>query len=178
MDFGELLFGAATLYADDVAQVFVARRYGGIDSEESAEVDLTDGLDREAFKGDSAHRALRHVSHHHAGVERCQQVFLWIGEPVRSANFDRFVDIDREPARHPLAADLESLDWRAAPCLALPGRGNAPVCLAFSGVPLDVIDKSKQVVDIDTVDDVGLGGLRLGKHDRSPFAWVAGVHIG
>jgi len=44
VDFGELLLRAASLDADDVAQIVVARRYGGIDSEEAAEVNLTIGL--------------------------------------------------------------------------------------------------------------------------------------
>jgi hypothetical protein len=44
VDLGELLFGAATLDADDVAQILVARPQGGIDSEETTEVDLTIGL--------------------------------------------------------------------------------------------------------------------------------------
>src|SRR5258708_32227327 len=44
VDLGELFLSAATLDADDVAQVFVPRRHGGIDSEEAAEVDLAIGL--------------------------------------------------------------------------------------------------------------------------------------
>src|SRR5271154_7301491 len=96
-------------------------------------------------------------------------MFLRIGEPVRSSQFARFVDVDREPARHPIAADFEALDLRTASRLALPRRGDAPVCLAFGGVAPDAIDQGKQVVDIDTVDDVRLGGLRLGNHDRPPF---------
>ena len=68
------LLGAATLDADGVAQLLVARRHGGIESEEATEIDLTVGLDLQAFEGDPAHRALRHVSHRHAGVERRQQM--------------------------------------------------------------------------------------------------------
>jgi hypothetical protein len=41
------------------AEVFVARRHCGIDSEEAAEIDLTIGFDLKAFEGDSAHRTLR-----------------------------------------------------------------------------------------------------------------------
>src|SRR4051812_22000366 len=61
VDLGELLLGAAALDPDDVAQVLVARRHGGIDSEEAAEIKLAIGLDLQAFEGDPAHRALRYV---------------------------------------------------------------------------------------------------------------------
>jgi hypothetical protein len=70
VDLRELLLGAATLDADGVAQVLVARRHGGIDPEEAAKVNLTIGLDLEIFERDPTHRALRRVSHDHAGVER------------------------------------------------------------------------------------------------------------
>src|SRR6266446_345232 len=164
VDRGELLLGAAALDADDIAQILVARRHGGIDSEEAAEVDLTIGLDLQAFEGDSAHRALRYVPHRHAGVERREQMLLRIGEPVRSAQFARFVDVDREPTWHPFSADPEALDLRTAPRLALPGRGDPPVCLVFCGVPPDALYQRKQVVEIDAVDDGRLGGLRLGNN--------------
>src|SRR5262249_8233600 len=85
VDLGELLLGAAALDADDVAQVFVARRNCGIDSRETAELDVTVAFDPQAFEGDSTHRTLRYVPNHYAGVECRQQVFLRIGEPVRSA---------------------------------------------------------------------------------------------
>src|SRR5260221_14634230 len=45
VDLRELLLGAAALYADDVAQVFVARRYTRIDAEETSQIDLTMCLD-------------------------------------------------------------------------------------------------------------------------------------
>src|SRR5712672_2992287 len=48
VDLGELLLGAATLDANDVAQVLVARRHGGIDSKEAAEINLAIGLDLQA----------------------------------------------------------------------------------------------------------------------------------
>ena len=101
MDLGELLLGAVTLDADGVAQALVARRHGGIDAEEAAQVDLAFGLDLQAFEGDPAHGALRHIAHRHAGVERREQVFLRVGEAVAAAQFAGFVDVDREPARAP-----------------------------------------------------------------------------
>src|SRR6185437_7723249 len=168
VDLGELFLSAAALDADNVAQLFVARRHGRIDSKEAAEIDLPIGLDLQAFEGDSAHCALRDVPNHHAGIERRDQMFLRIGETIRSAQLVRLVDIDREPARHPFSADPEALDLRAAARLALPGRGDAPFCLAFRGVVLDAVDQSKQIVDVDAVDDVGRESLRLRNHDRSP----------
>src|SRR6266699_3513093 len=109
VDLCELLFCAVTLDADGVAEVLVALRHGRIDPEEAAEIDLAIGLDRQAFEGDSAHRALRHVSDCHAGVERRDQMFLRIGETVRSAEFAGLVDVDREPARYLFSADLITL---------------------------------------------------------------------
>src|SRR6266699_3086190 len=109
-------------------------------------------------------------------------MLLRIGELVRSAQFARFVDIDREPTRHPLSADPEALDLRSAPRLALPGRGDPPVCLAFCGVPPDTLDQRKQVVEIDAVDNGRFGGLRLGNHDWPPLlgggessGWIIGA---
>src|SRR3984893_7952533 len=169
VDIGELLLSAATLDADNVAQVLVPRRHGGIDSEEAAEIDVTISLDLQAFEGDPAHCALRYIPHHHAGVERREQMFLRIGEPVCSTQFARFIDVDREPTLHPFSADPEAFDLRTAPGLSLPGRGDPPVCLAFCGVPPDAIDQRKQIVEIDAVDDVRFGGLRLGNHDRPPL---------
>src|SRR6516225_21996 len=76
----------------------------------------------------------------------------------------------REATRHPFSADYEVLDLRTAPRLALPGRGDSPVCLAFCGVPPDAVDQGKQVVDIDAVDNVRFDGLSLGNHDS--LLWV------
>jgi hypothetical protein len=45
VDLGELLFCAVALDADGVAEVLVALRYGRIDPEKAAEIDLTVGLD-------------------------------------------------------------------------------------------------------------------------------------
>src|SRR6476660_5651823 len=131
VDFGELLLGAATLDADGVAQVLVARRHGRIDPEKAAEIDLTAGLDRQAFEGDPAHRTLRHVSHRHAGIERRDQMLLRIGETVRSTEFAGFVDVDREPTRHLFSAYFKTLDLRTALRLALPGCLDAPVRFTF-----------------------------------------------
>src|SRR3984893_3688317 len=169
VDLGELFLGAAAFDADDVAQVLVPRRHGGIDTEEAAEIDFAIGLDLQAFEGDSAHRALRYVPHRHAGVERRQQMLLRIGEPVWSAQFARLVDVDREPTRHLFSADPEALDPRPAPRLALPSRCDPPIGLAFCGVLLDAFDQGKQVVEIDAVDDGRFNGLRLGNHDRPPL---------
>src|SRR6266446_9208315 len=68
VDLGELFLSAATLDADDVAQVLVARRYGGIDSEEAAEINLAIGLDLQAFEGYLLYWALRYVPHHLSAV--------------------------------------------------------------------------------------------------------------
>src|SRR5258708_32472928 len=108
-------------------------------------VDLAADIDRQAYEGDSAHRALRQVSDLHAGVERRDQVLLRIGETVRSAEFAGLVDVDREPARHLFSTDLIALDFCAAPRLALPRRGDVPVRDAFCGFALDVFILRNQV---------------------------------
>jgi hypothetical protein len=41
VDLGELLLGTATLNGHDVPQFLIARRNGGIDSEEATEIDVT-----------------------------------------------------------------------------------------------------------------------------------------
>src|SRR4051794_7133262 len=51
VDRGELLLGAAALDADGVGEALVARRHGGIEPEEAAEVDLALRLDLQAFDG-------------------------------------------------------------------------------------------------------------------------------
>ena len=96
-------------------------------------------------------------------------MLLRIGEPVRATQFAGFVDIDRKPARHALSADLETLDLRSAPRLALPGRGNAPVGLGMRGAPLGPVDQGKQIVEIDAVDDPRFDSLGLGSHDGFPL---------
>src|SRR5262249_1780799 len=131
VDLDELLPGAATLDADDVAEFVVARWHGWIDSEEAAQVDFTMSLDLQLFQRNSPQCALRRVPDHHAGIERRQEIFLRIGEAVRSAQFVGLVDINRKLARYARAADLEAIDTRATPCLALPGRSDAPACLAL-----------------------------------------------
>src|SRR5262249_9706917 len=172
---GELLLGAAALDADGVAQRLVAGRYRRIDAEEAAQIDVAVGLDLETFELDAAHRALCDVAHHHAGVERRQQVLLRIGEAVRSAELARLVDIDGELPRHALPADIEAVDLAATPGLALPARGDAPAGLALGGVAFDAVDQREHVVDIDAVHDVRLCGLRLGLgiHKKSPSFWIA-----
>src|SRR6266480_5545283 len=131
VDFGELLSSAVTLDANGVAETLVTVRHIGIDAKEAAEIDLAFGLDSQAFEGDPAHRALRHVPHRHAGVERRDQVLLGIGEAVRAAQLVRLIDVEREPAWYILAADAEPRDLGAAPGLALPSRGDTPACLGF-----------------------------------------------
>jgi hypothetical protein len=54
-------------------------------------------------------------------------MFLRIGEPVRSAKFARFVDVDRESTRYLLSADSEALDFRTAPGLALTSASRSAV---------------------------------------------------
>src|SRR5262249_55675724 len=147
VDLGELFFGATAFDADDVAQVFVARRHCGIDSEEATEINLTVGFNLQVLEGDSAHCALRHVPNHYAGVERANPVSLRFGKWFRPAYSARSFDVDRERTRPPFSADSKVLDLRTAPRLALPGRGDPPVCFAFCGVPPDAVDQGKQVVD-------------------------------
>src|SRR5260221_8438050 len=106
-------------------------------------------------------------------------MFLRIGEPVRSAELARFVDVDRDPTWHLFSADPEALDLRTTPRLTLPGRGDPPVGLGFCGVLLDAVDQRKQVVDIDAVDDRRFDGLRLGNHDRPPLlGWWREFRLG
>src|ERR1700731_835388 len=93
-------------------------------------------------------------------------MFLRIGETVRSAQFARFVDVDREPTRHLFSADLKALDLRTAPRLALPGCGDAPARFGFCGVLPDALDQGKQIADIDAVDDRRLPALHFGIHER------------
>src|SRR5262249_32531809 len=128
-------------------------------------VDLALGLDLQALKDDSTHRALRRVAHRHAGVECRNEMLLRIGELVRPAQLKGFIDVDREPARDLLTADFESLHLPAGPRLALPGGGDAPVRLGLCGVFCDALYQSEQIVDIDAVYDDGLG---LGNHDWPP----------
>src|SRR5882724_8881743 len=96
-------------------------------------------------------------------------MFLRIGETVRTSQRVRFIDVDREPTRHPFSADLKTLDLRTAPRLALPCRGDVPVRHAFCRFPPDALDQRKQVVDIDAIDDGGFGSLRLCRHGKSPL---------
>jgi len=84
----------------------------------SREMVLAFGLDHEAFQGDPAHRALRHIAHRHAGVERREQVFLRVGEAVRAAELAGLVDVDHEAPFHLFAADAKALDLAAAARLA------------------------------------------------------------
>src|SRR3974390_150253 len=50
VNLGKLLFVAAALDPDDVAQLLVAWWHGGIDPEEAAEVNVTVGLDLQLFQ--------------------------------------------------------------------------------------------------------------------------------
>src|SRR4051794_30204420 len=91
MDLGKLFLAAASLDADEVAQVLVPGRYRGVDPQKAAKVDVAFGLDLQLLDGDPAHRALRNVPHRHAGVERREEMFLRIGECVAAAEFARLV---------------------------------------------------------------------------------------
>src|SRR5262249_729646 len=168
MDLGELRLGAVTFDTDGVAQALVARRDRGIDPEETPEVDLAFGLDRQLCEGNPSDGALRHLSHRHAGVERGEQVFLGVGEGVAAAQFVGFVDVEREPARYLFAADPEARDVGTASGLALPGRGDTPVGFALGCVVLDTAAQSHEIIDVDAVDDVGLGRFYGGIHNTSP----------
>src|SRR5436853_5305385 len=99
-------------------------------------------------------------------------MFLRISETVRTSQRVRFIDVDREPTRHPFSTDFKTLDLRTAPRLPLPGRGDAPVCLALCRVTPDALDQCKQVVDIDAVDHGAFGSLRLCRHTKSPLGLV------
>src|SRR5262245_61878348 len=168
MDLGELRLGAITLDADSGAQALVARRDRGIDPEETPEVDLAFGLDLQLFEGDPSDGALRHISHRHTGVERGDQVFLGVGEGVAAAQFAGFVDVKREAARYLFAAYLEARDLGTASGLALPGRGDTPVGFALGCVLLDTGAQCHEIIDVDAVDDSGLGRCYGGVHDTSP----------
>ena len=174
MDLCKLLLGAVALDAHLVAQVLIASRHGWIDAEEAPEVDLAFGLDGEALESDIAHRALRHVAHRQAGIERRDQVFLRIGKPVRAAELARLVDVDREAARRLSAADAEALDFGAAARLRLPGRGDTPMSLTFRGIRPDALDQGEQVVEVDAVDDFWCNGVCVAIHDWSLFACSGG----
>src|SRR4051794_41515497 len=120
MDLGKLFLAAASLDADEVAQVLVPGRYRGVDPQKAAKVDLAFGLDLQLLDGDPAHRALRDVPHGHAGIERREQMFLGIGERIAAAEFGWLVDIDRKAARNRLSANSERFDLRSAVRLPLP----------------------------------------------------------
>jgi len=92
-------------------------------------------------------------------------MFLRIGKPVRAAQLARLVDVDREAARHLSAADAEALDFSAAARLALPGRGDTPMGLAFRGIRPDALDQGEQVVEVDAVDDFWSNGVCVAIHD-------------
>src|SRR5215471_4989278 len=174
MDLDELLFGPATFDAYDVFQAVVAGWHGRIESEKSPQVDLPLRLNLKLLKDDAAQRALCNVTHRHAGVERRQQVFLRIREHVRSTEFVRLVDIDGELSRHARSADSEAVDMRSAPRLALPGRCDPPLGLAFRRLVPDALDQTQQVIDIDAVDHPWFRGLSFGKHCKSPLhhSWL------
>src|SRR5215471_7800876 len=169
MDLGELLRGAVTAEANRVAQALVPRRHSRIDPQEASEVDLACGLDLELCEGDAADGALRHIAHSHASIERREQVFLGVGEGVAATQFIGFVDVEREPARDLCAADREARDVGTAPGLTLPGRGDTPGGLALRGVLLDTGEQCHEIIDVDTVDDVGFGSCYRGVHDTSPL---------
>src|ERR1700731_4722360 len=105
-------------------------------------------------------------------------MFLRIGETVRSAQFARFVDVDREPTRHLFSADLKALDLRTAPRLALPGCGDAPARFGFCGVLPDALDQGEQIADIDAVT-TGVSRLFILVSMKGSFAWLMEkVHAG
>src|SRR5262249_52505023 len=160
------------LDADRIVECLVARQHGWVDSEEAAEVDVACDLDPQAFEHDTAHRALRHVADNHAGIERSQQIFLRIGEPVRSSKLARLIDIDCKPTRHPFFANREAIDFRAASRLALPRRRDTPFGHAICRVAPDALGQCKQVVDIDAVHDSGFNSLGLSRHDRTSVVAV------
>ena len=108
VDLGELLFCTVTPDADGVAEVLEALRRGRIHLQGNrGDRSRRRGLDLARLSRVIPRTAaLRRVSDRHASVERRQQVLLRIGETVRSAEFVRLVDVDREPARHLFSADL------------------------------------------------------------------------
>jgi hypothetical protein len=77
-----------------LAEGLVAGRDGRIDPEEAGKIDVAIGFNRQAFERDCTHRALRHVSDDHTGIQCGIRCSLRIGEIVRTAEFAGLVDID------------------------------------------------------------------------------------
>src|SRR5688572_13756597 len=121
------------------------------------------------FEGDSSDCALCHIPYGHAGVKRCEQVFLWVGECVATAQFVGFVDVEGEPSRHLFAAYAEAQDFGAASGLTLPGRGDTPVGYTLGWVLLDTGAQRQEIIYVDAVNDVGFDSLYGCTHDTSPF---------
>ena len=93
---------------------------------------------------------------------------LGVGEGVAAAQFAGFVDVERYLARDLFAADPEARDVGTASGLALPGRGDTPVGFALGCVLLDTGAQCHEIIDVDAVDDVGLGRFSGGVHETSP----------
>src|SRR5216683_3009592 len=80
--------------------------------------------------------------------------------------------VDPEPAWRPFSADFKTLDLRTAPRLALPGRRDPPVCLAFCGVRLTPsirVNRSSTLMPLTTV---GLAVLDCAT--MKGFLWLGG----
>src|SRR5204863_7588106 len=96
MDLGELLLGPVTFYTNGVAQALVARSHSRIYPEETSEIDLAFDLNLKPFESDPSDCALRRIPYCHAGVERCEEVFLRVSKGVAAAQFVWFIDVERE----------------------------------------------------------------------------------
>src|SRR6185503_17145710 len=121
------------------------------------------------FEADSSDSALRHISYGQAGVKRCEQVFLWVGEGVAATQFVGFVDVEGEPARDLFAAYAEARDFGTAPGLTLPGCCDTPVGYALGWVLLDTGAQRQEIIYVDAVHDVGWDSFYRCTHDTSPF---------
>ncbi len=75
---------------------------------------------------------------------------------ILAAEFQRLVDIDREPTRHIDTADRETLDLRARMRAVLPGTRHPPVRHALSGFGFDALDQPTHRVGVDAIDDTAI----------------------
>ena len=109
---------------------------------------------RSSCEFDAFERANGAVSDDHAGVERGEQMFLRIGVLVGAAEFQRFVDLDREIFGDPFAANRAAGHAGVRPRAAPPMRGDLPISLAFGGIAADRCHGAAQSAGVDAVDFV------------------------
>ena len=164
MDFGELLPGAVTLDTDDVAQVIVPSRHGGIDSEEAAKVDLTVGL--KDGSGSGAGQGRRHAR---------SRATLVVAEVALSVGGNAVVLADREgferllpvPAIAAAAAEwqtlLEGARVRAERALGRPVTHAAiALCVALEAAVARPIRVAAERAGLEVLRFVALSELPAG----------------